>query len=43
MISSCNVQFGVIARYGKKSTLLGFSKRPQDVVTELSLLQPCLP
>ena len=38
MISSCNVQFGVIARYGKKHALLGFSERLQDIVVGLSLI-----
>ena len=31
MISKCNVQFGEIEGYGKKSTLLRFNKRAQDL------------
>ena len=42
MISSCNVQFGVIARYGKKHAILRLRKRPQDAVVGVSLFQPRL-
>ena len=38
LISKCNMQIGEVARYGKYSAVLGFCKRPQDVVVGLSLV-----
>jgi hypothetical protein len=34
-ISRCNMQFSGIQRYGKKPSLLGVRKRPQDIVASL--------
>ena len=42
-ITRCNVQFGQIEGYGKKSTLLGFSERPQHIVPYLLSLETRLP
>lgn len=40
LITKCIVQFCEIQYYGKKHAILGFRRRPQDVVVCPSLLQP---
>jgi hypothetical protein len=39
-VSRCNLHFAGIPQYGKKHALLGFTKRPQDVVARRSSPQP---